>query len=76
MSKNKQCISVRMCLKRIIADICHILDNYFIYQQDGAPAHHRHHVTQLLDLHCHYVLEFIELENCPSNSPELSLVIF
>jgi len=37
----KQCIFVKMSLKGLLPDICHISDNDIIFQQDGAPAHQR-----------------------------------
>jgi len=45
------------------------------FPTDGAPAYRWRHVTQLLNLHSHDVLEFIEPKNCPPNSPDFNPVI-
>ena len=55
----------------LLPDISRILSNYFVFQQDEAPAHRLLSTVAYLRSH---VPEFIEPENWPPNSPDLNPV--
>lgn len=59
--------------KSLLPDLlndCHtLLDNEFIFQQDGAPAHTAHQTQQLLHTKCP---AFIGKDEWPPNSPDLN----
>jgi len=55
----------------LLPDIHRLSNDNFLFQQDGAPAHHSRHTVAYLRSN---VPEFIEPENWPSNSPYLNLV--
>jgi len=53
----------------LLLAIHHILNNDFVFQQDGAPAHRSHHTVACLRSN---VPEFIERKIWPPNSPDLN----
>ena len=56
----------------LLPAICRILNNDFVFQQDGVPAYRSHHTVANL----RSSIGFIEAENWPSNSPDKSCGLF
>ena len=56
-------------LPALVQDIRTLLNNNFIFQQDGAPAHTSQQAQNWLQQHCP---GFIQKEEWPPNSPDLN----
>jgi len=55
----------------LLPDIRSVLGNYYVFQQDGAPAHRAHDTVTMLQRE---TPEFIPPEMWPPNSPDLNPV--
>jgi hypothetical protein len=60
-------------LPELIDDCRHLLDNDFLFQQDGAPAHTSKQAQEWLKRNCP---EFVSKDEWPPNSPDLNPLDF
>jgi len=58
-------------LNMLLADICSVFGDYYLFQQDGAPAHRARDTVTMLQRE---TPEFISPEMWPPNSPNSNLV--
>ena len=59
-------------LPQLVQDYRSILDDEFVFQQDGAPAHTSQQAQDWLKQHCPDPAEFIQKDDWPPNSPDLN----